>query len=108
MKNLPHDAERTVLIIPDTPPSDGSQERPTATRSFSLNKVFFASSAKVTNSLPVTPIANSGPEPVQDGHRDNHSEFSVSDLCLFICITNSEPPIHWSCILIRRVVFLKF
>ncbi|PON36244.1 hypothetical protein PanWU01x14_330040 [Parasponia andersonii] len=80
VKNLPQDAERTVLIIPDTPPSDGSRERPTTSRSFSLNKVFFSSSVKVTNSLPVTPMANSGHESVHDRHLENHSEFSTIEI----------------------------
>lgn len=84
MKNPSQDAERTILIIPDTPPSDGRQERPTTSRSFSLNKVFFSSSIKMTSSLPVTPMANSGPESIQDRQLEGQSEFSVSGICLFI------------------------
>ena len=84
MKNLSQDAERTVLIIPDTPSSDGSRERPTTTRSFSLNKVFFSSLNKVTSSLPVTPMANLGPESVPDRQLESHSEFAVSDPRLFL------------------------
>ncbi|EXC35018.1 putative E3 ubiquitin-protein ligase MARCH10 [Morus notabilis] len=80
VKNPSQDAERTVLIIPDTPQSDGSQERPTTSRSFSLNKVFFSSSTKMTSSLPVTPMANSGPESVQDRHLESQSEFSTIEV----------------------------
>ncbi|XP_012838837.1 PREDICTED: uncharacterized protein LOC105959314 [Erythranthe guttata] len=50
-KNLSHEAEKTVLIIPETPLSD----KPSTSRSFSLNKILFL---KSSHSLPVTPIAN--------------------------------------------------
>lgn len=80
MKNPSQDAERTILIIPDTPPSDGCQERPTTSRSFSLNKVFFSSSFKMTSSLPVTPMANSGPESIQDRQLESRSEFSTIEV----------------------------
>ncbi|XAR52835.1 Ubiquitin--protein ligase [Bertholletia excelsa] len=55
---LSQDGEKTVLITPCTPPSD----KPSTSRSFSLNKVFFSSSTKSAYSLPVTPVAYSGPE----------------------------------------------
>ncbi|RVW82291.1 hypothetical protein CK203_041671 [Vitis vinifera] len=42
-KNLSEDGEKTVLIIPDTPSSDGPLDKPTTSRSFSLNKVLFPS-----------------------------------------------------------------
>ncbi|GMN21506.1 hypothetical protein TIFTF001_045512 [Ficus carica] len=80
VKNPSQDAERTILIIPDTPPSDGCQERPTTSRSFSLNKVFFSSSFKMTSSLPVTPMANSGPESIQDRQLESQSEFSTIEV----------------------------
>ncbi|KAM6548584.1 hypothetical protein CsatB_020260 [Cannabis sativa] len=91
VKNLPQDVERTVLIIPEMLPSDGSCERPTTSRSFSLNKVFFSSSSKVTSSLPVTPMANSGLEHVQDGHLENRSEFSTIEVNHHITRSLSVP-----------------
>uniref|UniRef100_A0A5B7AVX0 RING-CH-type domain-containing protein n=1 Tax=Davidia involucrata TaxID=16924 RepID=A0A5B7AVX0_DAVIN len=71
-KNLSQDGEKTVLIIPDTPLLD----KPSTSRSFSLNKVFFSFSTKSAHSLPVTPVANSSPESVQERNLDVHSEFS--------------------------------
>ncbi|KAI9153932.1 hypothetical protein LWI28_018672 [Acer negundo] len=77
-KNLSQDGEKTVLIIPDTPPSDGPQDKPSTSRSFSLNKVFFSSSMKVAHSLPATPRADSGPDSVQE--RRLHSQPDISKL----------------------------
>ncbi|BBG99855.1 RING/U-box superfamily protein [Prunus dulcis] len=75
-KNLPLDGEKTILIIPDTPSSDGHLAKPSTSRSFSLNKVFFSPSTKATHSLPVTPSANVGSETVQGRHLESHSDFS--------------------------------
>lgn len=61
-KNVSHDIEKTVLMIPDTLPSDSGPTKPSTLRSFSLNKIFFPSSAKAAHSLPVTPTASSGPQ----------------------------------------------
>lgn len=77
-KNLPHDGEKTILILPDTASSDGPLEKPSTSRSFSLNRMFFSPSIKATHSLPVTPSANSGSESVQGRHLESHSDFSVS------------------------------
>lgn len=83
MKNLAQDVEKTILIIPDTPPSNDPFARPSTSRSFSLNKIFFSSSTKATSSLPVTPLANSGHEAIQGIHVESDSDFSVSVLWLF-------------------------
>ncbi|XP_059664885.1 uncharacterized protein LOC132311147 isoform X2 [Cornus florida] len=72
VKNLSKDGEKTVLIFPDTQPSS---DKPSTSRSFSLNKVLF-STTKSAHSLPVTPIANSGPESAQERNLDGHSDFS--------------------------------
>ncbi|KAK3227350.1 hypothetical protein Dsin_007212 [Dipteronia sinensis] len=77
-KNMSQDGEKTVLIIPDTPPSDGPPDKPSTSRSFSLNKVFFPSSMKVAHSLPATPRADSGPDSVQERHL--HSQPDISKL----------------------------
>ncbi|KAK2982152.1 hypothetical protein RJ640_028723 [Escallonia rubra] len=63
------DGEKTVLI-PDTPLS----AKPSTSRSFSLNKILFASSTKSASSLPVTPLANSGPDSEQGRHLVCHSD----------------------------------
>ncbi|XP_062107062.1 uncharacterized protein LOC133818298 isoform X2 [Humulus lupulus] len=102
VKNLPQDVERTVLIIPEMLPSDGSHEKPTTSRSFSLNKVFFSSSSKVTSSLPVTPMANSGLENVQDGHLENCSEFSTIEVNHHITRSLSVP-VNVKTISLRRI-----
>ncbi|KAK4749542.1 hypothetical protein SAY87_026991 [Trapa incisa] len=60
-KNASHEIEKTVLMIPDTIPSDGCPDKPSTSRSFSLNKILFPS-AKAPHSLPATPMASSGPE----------------------------------------------
>ncbi|KAK3009941.1 hypothetical protein RJ639_011908 [Escallonia herrerae] len=65
------DGEKTVLI-PDTPLS----AKPSTSRSFSLNKILFASSTKSASSLPVTPLANSGPDSERGRHLVCHSESS--------------------------------
>lgn len=77
-KNLPPDAEKTVLIVPETPLSD----KPSTSRSFSLNKILFSSSTKPAHSLPVTPKESAGPKPFEDRQLDDHSELPVS-LCPF-------------------------
>ncbi|KAJ7964609.1 RING/U-box superfamily protein [Quillaja saponaria] len=76
VKNFTQEGEKSVLIIPETPASDGPSNKPSTSRSFSLNKVLFPSSTKSAYSLPVTPIANSGPETVQGQPIEHHSEFS--------------------------------
>lgn len=77
------DGEKEVLIVPDTPPSDGplnkcSPNKPSTSRSFSLNKVFSPSSARAPHSLPVTPSSNLAPGSVQEIHMDNHSNGPVT------------------------------
>lgn len=56
------DGEKTYLIFSHTPKSDIPVDKPSTSRSFSLNKVFSSPSTKRACSLPVTPIANSGTE----------------------------------------------
>ncbi|CAA2963558.1 involved in mRNA turnover and stability [Olea europaea subsp. europaea] len=68
-KHPTQEGEKTVLIIPDTPISD----KPSTSRSFSLNKFLFSSSTK-THSLPVTPMANAVPKPLEENHVDGHSK----------------------------------
>ncbi|KAL2529659.1 RING/U-box superfamily protein [Forsythia ovata] len=68
-KHPTQDGEKTVFIIPDTPLLD----KPSTSRSFSLNKFLFSSSTK-THSLPVTPMANAGPKPSEENHADGHSK----------------------------------
>ncbi|KAF8408764.1 hypothetical protein HHK36_004833 [Tetracentron sinense] len=91
VKNLSHEGEKTVLIIPDTPPSEGPLDKPSTSRSFSLTKVFSSSSAKKTHSLPVTPVANSGPESVQEKNLDVQSHFSNSEVQQHITRSLSVP-----------------
>lgn len=76
-KNSGEEGEKTVLIVPDTPPSD----KPTTSKSCSLNKVLFSTPTKSAHSLPVTPIANSGIDRVQERQLDHDTKTSVSVLC---------------------------
>lgn len=73
-KNLSQEAEKTVLIVPHTPLSD----KPSTSRSFSLNKILFSPSTKSVHSLPVTPMANADPNPSQENHVDRQSKALVS------------------------------
>ncbi|KAL1564700.1 hypothetical protein AAHA92_07008 [Salvia divinorum] len=59
------ETEKTVLIIPDVPLSD----KPSTSRSFSLNKLF-SPSTKSIHSLPVTPTAVADPKPSLENHAD--------------------------------------
>ncbi|KAL3619580.1 hypothetical protein CASFOL_034492 [Castilleja foliolosa] len=66
-KNPSQEAEKTVLIITETSLSD----KPSTSRSFSLNKILFSKSA---HSLPITPMAtNADPKPSQEIHVDHQS-----------------------------------
>ncbi|XVE86254.1 hypothetical protein DITRI_Ditri18aG0020700 [Diplodiscus trichospermus] len=75
--NLCQEGEKMVLIIPDTPASDGFMEKPSTSRSFSLNKVLFPST-KAAYSSPVTPVAYSGPKSIPGRHMDAQSHFPKS------------------------------
>lgn len=63
------EGEKTVFLIPETPPSTIPLPRPIS-RSFSMTKLFSSSSPKTTLSLPVTPVANSAPIPSNVQQRD--------------------------------------
>ncbi|KAM5580284.1 hypothetical protein ABKV19_009838 [Rosa sericea] len=76
VKNMTHDGEKAILILPDTASSDAPVEKPSTSRSFSLNRMFFSPSLKATHSLPVTPSANSGSESVQGRQLEGHSDLS--------------------------------
>ncbi|KAL8126884.1 uncharacterized protein LOC141721085 [Apium graveolens] len=71
-KNSVEEGEKAVLIVPDTPPSD----KPTTSKSCSLNKVLFSTPTKLAHSLPVTPIANSGIDCVQGRQLDHDTKTS--------------------------------
>ncbi|KAG6406829.1 hypothetical protein SASPL_134440 [Salvia splendens] len=64
------DTEKIGLIIPDVPLSD----KPSTSRSFSLNKLLFSSSTKSVHSLPVTPTAVADPKPSVESHADLQSK----------------------------------
>ncbi|KAI3869941.1 hypothetical protein MKW98_002830 [Papaver atlanticum] len=75
-KTLSHEGEKTVLLVPETELSVGPVDKPSTSRSFSLTKVFSSSMAKGTNSMPVTPVANSGVESLQGRHLQDNSDFA--------------------------------
>lgn len=80
-KDISRDVEKAVLIVPDTPLSDGRPNRPNTPRSFSLNQVFSPSSGKAAHSVPVTPVTNLGPESARETPVDGPN-LSVSGPCL--------------------------
>ncbi|KAI3869924.1 hypothetical protein MKW98_002813, partial [Papaver atlanticum] len=75
-KTLSHEGEKTVLLVPDTELSVGPVDKPSTSRSFSLTKVFSSSMVKGTNSMPITPVANSGVESLQGRHLQDNSDFA--------------------------------
>ncbi|XP_073224636.1 uncharacterized protein [Cicer arietinum] len=70
------DIEKTVLIVPDSLSSHGPLDKPSTSRSLSLNKILFPSSTKAAHSLPVTPIANSDAENVYGRHVVGNSDLN--------------------------------
>lgn len=86
-KNLSHDGEQTVLIIPDTPLSDKPSNRPSTSRSFSLNKILFSSSTTSTHSLPVTPVADASPVGAEESNLNGQCQFPVSLLSYLLEVT---------------------
>ncbi|RDX87285.1 hypothetical protein CR513_31269 [Mucuna pruriens] len=86
------DCERTVLIVPDSLPSDGPVDnKPSTSRSLSLNKILFPSSMKAAHSLPVTPTANSGAENVHGRHLGCDSDLSKIEVNKHITRSFSVP-----------------
>ncbi|XP_054796205.1 uncharacterized protein LOC129301651 isoform X2 [Prosopis cineraria] len=79
-KNCSPDCEREVLIVSDIPSSDGTLDKPSTSRSLSFNKVLFPSSTKTSNSLPVTPIANTVAETVQGSHLGSDPDLSKMEV----------------------------
>ncbi|KAK1282637.1 hypothetical protein QJS10_CPB22g00208 [Acorus calamus] len=57
--------EKTVLLNQQASSSEVAEDKPSASRTFSLTRAFSSLSAKRTYSLPSTPIGSSVPEPVQ-------------------------------------------
>ncbi|KAK6130771.1 hypothetical protein DH2020_035482 [Rehmannia glutinosa] len=86
-KNISQEAEKTVLIIPDTPLSD----KPSTSRSFSLNKILFSASTKSAHSLPVTPMANADPKPSQENHVDQQSNRPQTEVKQYMTRSFSVP-----------------
>ncbi|KAG9141225.1 hypothetical protein Leryth_001713 [Lithospermum erythrorhizon] len=69
-KNPSQDVEKVVFIVPEAPSSD----KPSTSRSFSLNRVIFPSSTKsAAHSMPVTPVANVLNKPSEDDHKTDQS-----------------------------------
>ncbi|XP_076938505.1 uncharacterized protein LOC143606712 isoform X4 [Bidens hawaiensis] len=62
-RNTVSDTEKAVVITIPATPSPLPQERPYFSRSWSFTKIF-TPRAKTAASLPVTPVAHSGPQPV--------------------------------------------
>ncbi|KAL6511179.1 hypothetical protein OROHE_020548 [Orobanche hederae] len=87
-KNPSGEAEKTVLIIQDTPLSD----KPSTLRSFSLNNILFSASMKSIHSLPVTPMAsNADPGPSHEIHVDCQSRTPQTEVKEFMTRSFSVP-----------------
>ncbi|MBA0557283.1 hypothetical protein Golob_014360 [Gossypium lobatum] len=101
VNNLCQKGEKMVLLVPETPPSDSSMEKPSTSRSFSLNKVLFPSK-KVAHSLPVTPIAYSGPKPIPERHVDAQSHVTNSVVQPHSMTRSLSVPVNVKPISVRR------
>lgn len=81
-KDCSPDCEREVLIVSDIPSSDGTLRKPSTSRSLSFNKVSFPPpSAKSSNSVPVTPIANTVAAIACGSHLASNPDLSVCFIC---------------------------
>ncbi|GAB4842866.1 hypothetical protein Ancab_012844 [Ancistrocladus abbreviatus] len=80
LKTMSQEGEKTVLISSNTLTSEGPSDKPSTSRSFSLNSMFSSPSKQQVYSLPVTPIAKSGPKSIQERHLnlDDHSTDNLS------------------------------
>ncbi|MBA0712284.1 hypothetical protein Golax_011396 [Gossypium laxum] len=101
VNNLCQKGEKMVLLVPETPPSDSSMEKASTSRSFSLNKVLFPSK-KVAHSLPVTPIAYSGPKPIPERHIDAQSHVTNSVVQPHSMTRSLSVPVNVKPISVRR------
>ncbi|XP_057773269.1 uncharacterized protein LOC130992592 isoform X1 [Salvia miltiorrhiza] len=81
------ETEKTVLIIPDVPHSD----KPSTSRSFSLNKLLFSPSTKSVHSLPVTPTTVADPKPSLENHADLQSKTLQPEATKFMKRSFSVP-----------------
>lgn len=82
------EGDRTILLIPGTPTSEGHHGKPYISRQFSLSKVLSSISTKRTHSLPSTPIGNSGSasaNAVQDRHVVDIPTLDVSTF-MYVCM----------------------
>ncbi|CAD5169466.1 unnamed protein product [Musa acuminata subsp. malaccensis] len=85
-KNSTPEGDRTVLLIPRTPSSEGPQEQASTSRQFFITKVLpstkalSSGSTNRTHSLPVTPVANCGPSAVQERHAIDISNLQKSNV----------------------------
>ncbi|KAK9061531.1 hypothetical protein SSX86_018713 [Deinandra increscens subsp. villosa] len=71
-RNTVSDSEKAVVITIPATPSSLPQEKPPFSRSWSFTKIF-TPRVKTTASLPVTPVAHSGPQPVMGSSMDSLS-----------------------------------
>ncbi|XP_057440823.1 uncharacterized protein LOC130732845 isoform X3 [Lotus japonicus] len=80
-KTCSSDTERTVLIVPHTPPSDAPLDIPSPSRFRSLtNKAISSPSIKAAHSLPVTPLTTSGAENMHGRHLGCDSGLSTLEV----------------------------
>ncbi|XP_022138678.1 uncharacterized protein LOC111009778 [Momordica charantia] len=90
-KNSLPDGEMTVPILPERPPSNGRSDKPTPSRSFSLNKFLFASSTKVAHSLPATPTSNPDIDRLKATNVECHTNFPKIEIKQHIARSLSAP-----------------
>lgn len=78
------DGEMIVPILPEMQPSSRRLDKPTTSRSFSLNRLLFTSHTKAVHSSPATPISNSDTDASKTTNMDCHLDFAVSSSFKFL------------------------
>ncbi|XP_023525147.1 uncharacterized protein LOC111788839 isoform X1 [Cucurbita pepo subsp. pepo] len=85
------DGEMVVPILPEMQPSNRCSDNATTSRSFSLNKLLFASSTKAAHSSPVTPISSSNTNALEATNMEFHPGFLKTEVKQHIARSLSAP-----------------
>ncbi|XP_022981226.1 uncharacterized protein LOC111480425 isoform X2 [Cucurbita maxima] len=85
------DGEMVIPILPEMQPSNRCSDNATTSRSFSLNKLLFASSTKAAHSSPVTPISSSNIDALEATNMEFHPGFLKTEVKQHIARSLSAP-----------------
>ncbi|XP_022940078.1 uncharacterized protein LOC111445808 isoform X1 [Cucurbita moschata] len=85
------DGDMVVPILPEMQPSNRCSDNAATSRSFSLNKLLFASSTKAAHSSPVTPISSSNTNALEATNMECHPGFLKTKVKQHIARSLSAP-----------------